>query len=198
MNQPQILLASASPRRKELLDQIGVSCHVMPVDIDETPRSAEAAEDFVIRLAEEKARAGYQRSETKLPVLGSDTIVLLNNKILGKPENRQHALEMLSALSGNAHQVLTAVAMVNGDRQQCLLNKTSVYFRQLTEDEIQAYWETGEPADKAGAYGIQGLAAQFIERIDGSYSGVVGLPLFETAQLLKNFAVPVGQGSGSK
>ena len=193
MKEPQIILASASPRRRQLLDQIGVSCQVMPVDIDETVKVGESAEDFVTRLALEKASTGYQRSETKRPVLGSDTIVLLNNQILGKPENRAHAIQMLSSLSGHSHQVLTAVAMLSEDKKQCLLSTSSVFFRQLSEDEIQSYWETGEPVDKAGAYAIQGLAAQFIERLDGSYSGVMGLPLFETAQLLKAFGVTIGQ-----
>ena len=195
MKQPQIILASASPRRKQLLDQIAVSCQVMPVDIDESVKAGESAEDFVSRLALEKAAAGYQRSETKRPVLGSDTIVLLNKQILGKPENKAHAIQMLSALSGHSHQVLTAVAMVSDEKQQCLLNISNVYFRQLTEEEILTYWETGEPVDKAGAYAIQGLAAEFIERIEGSYSGVMGLPLFETAQLLKTFGVTSGQMS---
>ena len=189
MNDPQIILASASPRRGQLLDQIGIKYQVLPVDIDEIVKTGESAEDFVIRLALEKTITGYQRSETKRPVLGSDTIVLLNKQILGKPENRAHAMQMLSSLSGHSHQVLTAVALVSEDKQKHLLSVTKVFFRKLSEDEIQSYWETGEPVDKAGAYGIQGLAAQFIERIDGSYSGVMGLPLFETAQLLKEFGV---------
>ena len=195
MTAAQIILASASPRRKELLDQIGVHCQVLPVDIDESVKPGELAEDFVIRLALEKARVGLQQSETKLPVLGSDTIVLVQGQIFGKPENKAHGLQMLAALSGRSHQVLTAVAMVTDEKSQYLLSKSSVYFRELDEREMLAYWETGEPADKAGGYAIQGLAAQFIERLDGSYSGVMGLPLFETAQLLKAFGVAVGQSS---
>ncbi|MDH5766318.1 MAG: Maf family nucleotide pyrophosphatase [Gammaproteobacteria bacterium] len=189
MQEPQIILASASPRRKKLLEQIGVSCLVAPVHINEIPGSAELAENFVVRMALEKASAGQAVNETNLPVLGSDTIVQINKQILGKPDNKQHALDMLMALSGHSHQVLTAVAIVNDVKQQYLLNVTDVYFRKLKEKEILAYWETREPVDKAGAYGIQGRAAQFIERIDGSYSGVMGLPLFETAQLLKEFGV---------
>ncbi|MDH5734896.1 MAG: Maf-like protein [Gammaproteobacteria bacterium] len=193
MQPPQIILASASPRRQALLDQIGVSYQVLPVDIDETVKPGESAEDCVIRLALEKAVTGLNKSETKLPVLGSDTIILLNKQILGKPENRMHAIQMLSSLSGQSHQVLTAVAMVTNQKREYLVSKSNVYFRELTENEIQAYWESGEPVDKAGAYAIQGLAAQFIERLDGSYSGVMGLPLFETAQLLKTFGVAIGQ-----
>ncbi len=188
-NHNKILLASASPRRAELLKQIGVDFDVLPVDIDETPKANELAEDFVQRLAVEKAEAGYKKQGNDTPVLGSDTIVLVDNEILGKPENKQHALDMMRRLSGKKHQVLTAVAMVKADKQRCLTNVSHVYFRQLTEKEIEAYWNTGEPADKAGAYGIQGIAAQFIERLDGSYSGVMGLPLYETAELLKEFGI---------
>ena len=193
MKEPQIILASASPRRRQLLDQIGVSCQVMPVDIDETVNAGESAEDFVTRLALEKATTGFARSETKRPVLGSDTIVLLNKQILGKPENRAHGIQMLRALSGHSHQVLTAVAIVSEDKTQCLLSSSRVLFRTLSEDEIQSYWETGEPLDKAGAYAIQGLAAQFIERLDGSDSGGMGLPLVATAELLKAFGSGVGR-----
>jgi len=193
MKEPQIILASASPRRRQLLDQIGVSCQVMPVDIDETVNAGESAEDFVTRLALEKATTGFARSETKRPVLGSDTIVLLNKQILGKPENRAHGIQMLRALSGHSHQVLTAVAIVSEDKTQCLLSSSRVLFRTLSEDEIQSYWETGEPLDKAGAYAIQGLAAQVIERLDGSDTGGMGLPLVATAELLKAFGSGVGR-----
>ena len=189
MKIPQIILASASPRRRELLDQISVSYEVLPVDIDETADPGEAAEDFVKRLALEKAQAGYKKQRNSLPVLGSDTIVILNEQILGKPKNKKDGLSMLAGLSGHEHQVLTAVAMVDAEQSQCLLNTSHVFFRPLSEREIEAYWNTGEPVDKAGSYGIQGIAAQFIERLNGSYSGVMGLPLFETAQLLSFFGV---------
>jgi len=185
----QITLASASPRRQQLLDQIGVQYQVLPVDIDEIPLREESAQDFACRLAVEKAQVGYQRQTEKQPVLGSDTVVVLNGQILGKPNNRDHGLVMLSALSGNSHEVITAVAMVDGERSSCCLSRSQVYFRKMSQSEIEAYWDTGEPADKAGGYGIQGLAAQFIERLDGSYSGVMGLPLFETAELLKQFGI---------
>jgi septum formation protein len=186
---PQIILASASPRRRELLDQIGVTYEVLPVDIDETLRSDEEGDSFVRRLALEKAQSGYKKQQNILPVLGSDTIVILNERILGKPKNKKDGLSMLAGLSGHEHQVLTAVAMVDAEQSICLLNTSHVFFRSLTEQGILAYWNTGEPVDKAGGYGIQGIAAQFIERLDGSYSGVMGLPLFETAQLLKKFGI---------
>ena len=174
----KITLASASPRRRELLDQIGVSYDVMPVDIDESIQSGETEKDYVQRLAMEKALTGFNRQGTEQPVLGSDTIVVIGHKILGKPENKKQGLAML-----------TAVAMVKAEHRACLLNISRVSFRVLSEAEIQHYWNTGEPADKAGGYGIQGLAAQFIQRLDGSYSAVMGLPLFETAQLLDKFGI---------
>lgn len=187
-----IILASASPRRRDLLNQIGVCYEVLPVDIDETPRVAEAPTDFVRRLALEKAEMGYRRKGTGQVALGSDTVVLLNNQILGKPRDQAEGVAMLSALSGCVHEVLTAVAMVDSSKKSCLLNSSKVFFRQLSDTEIQAYWASGEPRDKAGAYAIQGLAAQFIQRIEGSYSGVMGLPLFETAQLLQEFQIATG------
>jgi nucleoside triphosphate pyrophosphatase len=189
----KIILASSSPRRRELLDQIGVKYDVLPVDIDESLQVGESDETYVQRLAIEKAQAGFNRQKnaegTEQAVLGSDTIVVLEHQILGKPRDKQDGLAMLSALSAKEHQVMTAVAMVNADQQICLLNISKVCFRALSSVEIEAYWNTGEPADKAGAYGIQGLAAQFIQRLDGSYSGVMGLPLFETTQLLKEFGI---------
>lgn len=185
----KILLASQSPRRRELLQQIGVDFDVLPVDIDETPQPGEAPRHFVERLALEKAQLGYRRQGNSMPVLGSDTIVVVGGQILGKPGDKQQALHMLSQLSGSEHQVLTAVAMVDARQQRCLTSVSHVYFRSLSDVEMRAYWDTGEPADKAGAYAIQGIAAQFIERLDGSYSGVMGLPLFETAQLLKEFGI---------
>lgn len=185
----KITLASASPRRRELLDQIGVQYDVLPVDIDESHRSGESDEAYVQRLAIEKARAGFNRQETEQPVLGSDTIVVVDQQILGKPKGKADGLAMLSALSAKEHQVMTAVAMVDAQQELCLLNTSRVCFRALSPAEIEVYWNTGEPVDKAGGYGIQGLAAQFIQRLDGSYSGVMGLPLFETAQLLNKFGM---------
>jgi len=187
----RILLASASPRRAQLLQQIGVEFEVLAVDIDESLRAGEAPRDYVQRLALEKARQGYRQQRNAVPVLGSDTIVMVDEHILGKPTDKDDALAMLSLLSGRQHQVLTAVAMVDGEKSRCLTSVSQVYFSALSEAEMQAYWDSGEPADKAGAYGIQGLAGQFIERLDGSYSGVMGLPLFETAQLLKEFGIVI-------
>ncbi len=186
---PQIILASASPRRSELLQQLGIAHEVLPVDIDESHRLDESPEALVQRLALEKAYAGMQRSGTRLPVLGSDTIVVIHDRILGKPKNRADGLAILHALSGHTHQVLSAVALVNDERSEVALNISRVSFCDLTDEQILAYWNTGEPADKAGGYGIQGIGAQFIKHLDGSYSGVMGLPLMETAQLLNRFGV---------
>jgi septum formation protein len=192
----QIILASASPRRAELLQQIAISAKVFAVDIDETQKQGEAALDYVQRLAIEKAQRGFaligetgDGNEKSLPVLGSDTIVEIDGLILGKPENRQHAKEILQHLSAKQHFVHTSVAIVVEDKQLCLTSSSEVFFETLEEDVIDRYVATGEADDKAGAYGIQGLAGQFVERINGSYSGVMGLPLFETAKLLKQCGV---------
>ncbi|WP_444677272.1 Maf family protein [Halomonas sp. E19] len=178
----RLCLASASPRRRQLLASIGVEVEVRPVDIDETPRAGEPAEAYVSRLAREKALAGAQ--DAALPVLGADTAVILDGHILGKPRDEAHAAAMLGALAGRSHEVLTAVAVSGpaGLREACVA--TRVTLRAIAPHEIAAYWATGEPADKAGGYAIQGLAAIFVERIEGSHSAVVGLPLFETAALL--------------
>lgn len=188
-----LLLASASPRRKELLQQIGVNIDVCAVNIDESMREAELAEDFVLRLAQEKAEAGVSLSGNKLPALGSDTIVVCDGVVMGKPKDQQHALAMLKQLSGRTHQVLTAVAITDGSSMESCLVSTDVTFNGLTEQQMLDYWQTGEPADKAGGYGIQGLGAVFVKHMVGSYSAVVGLPLAETAQLLAKFDIPVWQ-----
>lgn len=178
----RLCLASASPRRRQLLASIGVKAEVRPVDIDETPRAGEPAEAYVRRLAREKALAGAQGAV--LPVLGADTAVILDGWILGKPRDQAHAAAMLGALAGRTHEVLTAVAVAGpaGLLEACVA--TRVTLRAIAAQEIAAYWATGEPLDKAGGYAIQGLAAIFVERIEGSHSAVVGLPLFETAALL--------------
>jgi septum formation protein len=200
MRYPSIYLASQSPRRRELLTQIGVDYAVIAADIDESPRPQELPADYVQRLAREKAAAGWQRVRQQglpvRPVLGADTAVVLDDhvggkavsRILGKPADFADARETLRALSGREHRVLTGVSLC-GDRQCTALSITTVRFRAIDDAEIDAYWASGEPRDKAGAYGIQGIGAVFIERIDGSYSGVMGLPLFETAQLLANFSL---------
>lgn len=185
-----LILASASPRRRELLQQIGVHFDVQPVDIPEVKLIDESANEFVERLAIEKATAGWQRSEQRLPVLGSDTVVVLDDRVMGKPLNREDGVGMLQSLSGREHQVVTALAIVNNEQTQVRVVSTRVQFKELSTELCQRYWETGEPADKAGGYGIQGLGAVFVTRISGSYSSVVGLPLTETAELLDMFKVP--------
>lgn len=190
---PELILASGSPRRHELLTQIGLKFKVVTVDIDETRRSHEPAEAYARRLARHKAQAGLILTGNSLPVLGADTIVLVENEILGKPANENEALSMLETLSGRSHYVLTAVSVVAQGRETACLSVSRVRFRSTTLAERKAYWESGEPADKAGAYAIQGKAAVFIECLEGSYSGVMGLPLFETAKLLSGVGIyPLG------
>ncbi|MGM1051486.1 MAG: Maf family protein [Pseudomonadota bacterium] len=190
---PVLCLASTSPRRRDLLASIGVDVEVRPVDIDETPLPGEIATAYVSRLASEKALAGAGLST--LPTLGSDTAVVCDGEILGKPEGSEHAASMLRRLSGRAHQVLTAVTVSGPAGVLTACVTTRVTMREITEDEIVAYWASGEPADKAGAYAIQGLAAVFVERLEGSHSAVVGLPLFETAALLRRQGVAVWGGA---
>ncbi|MBV1882718.1 MAG: Maf-like protein [Pseudomonadales bacterium] len=223
----QLVLASASPRRLELLQQIGVNCLVLPVNIPEVPEPNETPEHYVERLALEKARAGhsamvnkgmvnkgiintamlnkdvlYKNERQVLPVLGADTVVVLDHQaadtcndsksaaeILEKPRDKDDANRMLGLLSGRVHTVMSAVAMVDGEQERYLINQTRVHFRRIDDFEKTAYWETGEPADKAGGYGIQGLGSVFVEKIEGSYSGVMGLPIVETCQLLTQFKV---------
>lgn len=190
---PLLCLASASPRRRELLASIGVPLTACPVDIDETPLPGESAEAYVTRLAREKALAGTRLSS--LPTLGSDTAVVLDGAILGKPEGPAHAAAMLRSLAGREHRVLTAVAVTGpaGLLDACVA--TTVAMREISDGEIAAYWASGEPADKAGGYAIQGLAAVFVEHIAGSHSAVVGLPLFETAALLRRQGVALWDGA---
>ncbi|WIO74662.1 Maf family protein [Porticoccaceae bacterium LTM1] len=189
------ILASGSPRRRELLEQIGACFTVAPVDIAEHPLNSESPRDYVTRLALEKAQAGYVRQkEPRVPVLGSDTAVVLGDRIYGKPANEAEAVEILMSLSGCSHTVMSGVAVVDGAHHSICLVETEVHFRELTEQQCRQYWATGEPADKAGGYGIQGLAAVFVDRISGSYSNVVGLPLAETADLLRKFGIEVWKG----
>ncbi len=188
---PELLLASGSPRRRKLLEQLGLSFESLSVDIDEAHRAGELQEDFVQRLALEKAQAGWQRAQRGLPVLGADTVVELDGAILGKPPDKTTALAMLKMLSGREHTVLTGVALVMGRRQAQRMSRTRVRFRHISAQECETYWLSGEPCDKAGAYAIQGRAAAFVRELHGSYSGVVGLPLFETAELLREFGIRV-------
>jgi len=181
-----VYLASASPRRGQLLEQIGVRYRPLAVNVDEGRHAGEPPELYVLRVALDKARAGRVRvaANDPLPVLGADTAVVIDGDILGKPRDRAHALAMLARLSGRIHHVYTGVALAAED-EQTRLSVSAVTFRPLSLEECAAYWQTGEPADKAGAYAIQGRGAVFITRLEGNYSGVMGLPLYETAELLE-------------
>lgn len=196
---PLLVLASASPRRRELLRQMGVTFSVQVSDIDETQRVDESPVDYVQRMALEKAChvAGRLKQPAVSPVvLGADTIVVVQDRVLGKPTDRDDALRMLQLLSGRTHEVLSAVAVARGERLKAALSCTRVKFRKLVDAEMLAYWNTGEPRGKAGAYAVQGLGGMFVKRVEGSYTGVVGLPVFETAELLRQFGVPTGLQSG--
>ncbi len=184
-----IYLASASPRRRELLAQIGVPFRVVEADVDESPRAAEPPEGYVRRLAEHKAEAVWA-STGDAPVLGADTTVEIDGRILGKPADEPDGIAMLALLSGRTHRVFTAVAIRSNAGTRSQLSRSEVSFRPIGEAERRAYWRTGEPRGKAGGYAIQGYAAVFVEDLRGSYSGVVGLPLFETAALLTATGVP--------
>lgn len=200
--QPRIYLASQSPRRRELLKQIGVNFEVIllrqdhrrKVDIDETPHEGELPEVYVERISREKAIVGWQslrsRSMPSFPVLAADTTVALDGKIFGKPENAEHAVAMLQQLSGWEHHVHSAVAVAMNEQIEVTISTSTVRFAKLDEDRIRRYLLTGEYIDKAGGYAIQGQAGAFIEHLSGSYSGVMGLPLFETVQLLQRFDCP--------
>lgn len=189
----KLCLGSASPRRAELLQQIGVQFEVRAADIDERVLQNEDSDAYVLRMAREKAISVWQQNRDTdlagLPVLAADTAVVLDNHIMGKPASREQGIEMLTRLSGRTHEVLTAVSLLHHDRQATRLNRSRVTFSLMTDDDVRRYWETGEPMDKAGAYAIQGVAAVFIEMLEGSYSGVMGLPLFEVGQLLDELEV---------
>ncbi len=203
MFEKSIYLASRSPRRRELLRQIGVTFEIIPLreaprhpaDVDETPRPGETPDAYVLRVACEKAQAavGITRARRLAgrPVLAADTTVVCDDMILGKPENAAAAVRMLASLAGRAHRVLTAVAVKAGDVIDTRVSESQVWFRALTAEEIRRYVATGEPTDKAGAYAVQGRAAAFITRIEGSYSGIMGLPLAETAELLRVHGISI-------
>lgn len=183
---PPIILASSSPRRRELLNQVGMAYRVIVADIDESIRPGEDAGEYVCRMAREKALEVHQRDGVTVAVLGADTAVVVNGLVLGKPVDREDAIRMLESLSGRTHEVWSAVALVSpggGLRQR--LNITRVTFSELDRAWIESYCDSGEPMDKAGAYGVQGIAAQKISHMEGSYSGVMGLPLHETAEILQ-------------
>lgn len=187
---PHLFLASNSPRRQELLQQMGVSFKVIPQFSEEKHNLQESPEAFVSRLALEKATDGLSRqSNQQIPVLGSDTAVILDGQILGKPKDKDDAINMLLSLSNQTHQVLTAVALKNKHRTEQTLSMTEVSFSTISRKICENYWYTGEPLDKAGSYGIQGKGAFFVQNINGSYSGVMGLPIHETKTLLNRFGI---------
>ena len=186
-----LLLASASPRRRELLQQIGVRFRQCVVPVEETPRDGESARDYVQRVALDKARSVRRSTEAdEVLVMGADTEVVLDDRPFGKPADLAAERDMLRRLGGRRHVVISAVALV-GEREAVRLSESAVWLRPLSDAEVEAYWRSGEPRDKAGGYAIQGLGAAFVQRLEGSYSGVMGLPLYETAQLLHEFGVPV-------
>jgi septum formation protein len=202
IRQPHIYLASQSPRRRELLKQIGISFQILLLrddprripDVDETPHANEAPAEYVQRVCRAKVKAArdslHYRRLPLYPVLGADTTVVLDNQIIGKPRDHSEAAATLRLLSGRKHQVLTAVAVTSGERTELRLSSTEVTFATLSKERIRRYLLSSEPHDKAGAYGIQGLAGAFVQRIEGSYSGVMGLPLYETTEILHSFGYP--------
>jgi len=190
-----LILASQSPRRAELLAQIDIPFVQMKVNIDESVLNNETAEAYVVRLAKQKSLTGWKQSEKRCPVLGADTVVVAQGQILGKPQDKADGIRMLSLLADNEHLVLTALSITYPNdctyQQKSLLVETKVRFGPLSQADILSYWLCGEPLDKAGSYGIQGLGGQFVKHISGSYSAVVGLPLYETRQLLNE----IGSGN---
>jgi septum formation protein len=194
MTGSSLILASASTRRHQLLQQLGVAFTVSVQDIDERKNDEESPEEFVARMADEKASAALlSRTENNVIILASDTVVVCEDLVLGKPKDKSDGLKMLRRLSNNTHRVLSAVTIATAIKRESILSETTVQFREISELEAEQYWETGEPADKAGAYGIQGYAAVFVKSISGSYSGVMGLPLYETAELLSDYGIAVWQ-----
>jgi len=189
---PHVFLASASPRRRELLTRIGVGYTLLHAEVDEALLPGESAGDYVRRVALEKVRAGRRllSGDAGSPVLGADTAVVVDGRIMGKPRGRDEGIDMLLTLSGRSHQVLSAVALSAG-REAVRVSESRVTFRTLTQAQCAAYWDTGEPHDKAGGYAIQGRAAVFVSRLEGSFSGVMGLPVYETAELLQEFGIGI-------
>jgi len=188
-----IYLASESPRRQELLRQLGIAFEAMPSNLPEVPQAGERPEDYVLRVARDKARHvarhARERGLASRPVLGADTEVVLEGEILGKPRDAQQGQAMLRKLAGCTHEVLTGLVLLHQDAEYTALSRSRVTFGPLTDADIQRYWDSGEPTDKAGGYAVQGRAAAFIQRIEGSYSGIMGLPLFELTQLLQQAGV---------
>lgn len=195
---PLLHLASASPRRRDILAALGIRHSWAGVDVDESPLPDESPERLARRLATSKARAARERGEAAPFLLAADTVVALGDRVFGKPESGEEALEMLAQLSGRSHHVLTAVTLSVGDRELTAMSSTRVRFRVIAAAEARAYWHTGEPAGKAGAYAIQGLGGIFVESLSGSHSGVVGLPVFETAALLGQAGFDLLRSTGTK
>ena len=194
MQNPSLYLASQSPRRRELLAQVGVTFDVISSSVQEQRQMHESPERYVQRLAKDKALAGQAVAvDQSLPVLGADTIVVKGQNVLEKPLSEQHACDMLMVLSGGDHQVMSAICICRGDEIETRLSITRVSFRDIGQAEAQRYWKTGEPLDKAGGYAIQGLGALFVTALEGSYSNVVGLPLEQLYGLLQRFAIPYWQ-----
>ncbi|MGB5627716.1 MAG: Maf family protein [Woeseiaceae bacterium] len=186
---PLLHLASSSPRRREILTALGLDFTVKSSEVEEFRLADESPEQMVLRLATAKALAA--EVETARFVIGSDTAVVLDGEVLGKPRDRDDAVSMLLRLSGRRHSVVTGVALLGPDGAQTALSTTDVFFREVSRDEALAYWQSGEPRDKAGAYGIQGRGGVFVKSINGSYSGVVGLPVYETMRLLQNAGIDI-------
>lgn len=190
MTAPAVYLVSRSPRRRELLEQVGIAFEVVPGEVDETRRPGEPPGDYVHRLALDKVRAGW-RPDFERPVIGADTTVALDDELLGKPGDRDEALAALARLSGRSHTVYSAVAVKQDDREASAVNVSRVTFREITTEERLAYWQSGEPLGKAGAYAIQGAAGAFVKELHGSYSAVMGLPLYETVELLRELGIGI-------
>ena len=184
-----LILASGSPRRKLLLEQLAIIFEIDPPNVDESLVLGEAPEIYVTRLSEKKAKTIARKHDGEAVILAADTTVVLHGNILGKPESKEHGLQMLNELSGTSHDVLTGVSICTGHRTETFCVKTEVTFRQLGKKEIAWYWATGEPHDKAGSYGLQGAGAAFVATLTGSYSNVIGLPLSETVLMLRDFSI---------
>ena len=198
MPNPQLYLASQSPRRRTLIEQLGLSFQTLAVDIDERLKQGEEPPAFVKRLALEKARTGWQQvSHQHIPVVGADTCIVLNHQIVGKPADKQQGIALLKQYAENTHSVLTGIAIVGPGndgsnatvKEKVRVSTSFVTFRALSDEDCEQYWQTGEPLGKAGGYAIQGIAAAFIEKLEGSYSGVMGLPLCELAELMPAFGI---------
>lgn len=184
-----LILASGSPRRKLLLEQLAIIFEIQPPDVDESVVTGEAPEVYVTRLSKKKSQSVAEKHDSGAVILAADTTVVLHGNILGKPESKEHGLQMLNELSGTRHEVLTGVSICCGSRSETFCVSTEVTFRHLGEKEIAWYWETGEPHDKAGSYGLQGAGAAFVKTLTGSYSNVIGLPLSETVLMLRDFSI---------